>query len=107
MVEEYFPGREGQASGPAEGGHLILDFTARLVVNGTCAPEMPRLGNVLSCDERTTLDTWLPYRIPEEWQMTTDTRKWGELAERRRPKFVRTRACDAREVLYAKLPSVA
>ena len=64
---------------------------------------MPRLGSVLSCDERTTLDTWLPYRIPEQWQMTTDTRKWGELAERRRPQFAELGLCDAREVLYAKL----
>jgi hypothetical protein len=104
VVEYFFEQcEEGLANRRTEGGHLIIDFTARLVVNGTCAPEMPRLGSVLSCDERTTLDTWLPYRIPEQWQMTTDTRKWGELAQRRRPQFAEIGLCDAREVLYAKL----
>ena len=83
---------------------MIIDFAARLVVNGTPAPEMPRLGNVLSCDEQTTLDMWLPYRIPEQWQMTTETRRWGELANRRRrPQFAELDPCDDRAVLYAKL----
>ena len=107
-VVEYFfaQSQEGLATRSAEGGHLIIDFAARLVVNDTCAPEMPRLGNVLSCDEQSTLDIWLPYRIPEQWQMTSDTRRWRELADRRRPQFAELDRCDVRAVLYAKLPEM-
>ncbi|MHB8863821.1 MAG: hypothetical protein ACYC6N_15570 [Pirellulaceae bacterium] len=106
VVEHFFDqAGEGLASRSTEGGHLIIDFTACLVANSTCVPELPRLGNVLSCDQQTTLDLWLPYRIPEQWQLIADTRRWQEVAERRRPQFADRAPCDAREVLYAKLPA--
>ncbi len=104
VVDFYFAGAEqGLATRSTEGGHVIIDFTARLVVNGGAAPEMPRLGCVLCCDEHSTLDVWLPYRIPEQWQMTTDTRTWQDLARRRRPVFAEDTDFDARAVLYPKL----
>jgi hypothetical protein len=104
VVEFFFAGAAGGlATRRLEGGHVIIDFTARLVVNGSAAPEMPRLGCVLCCDEHTTLDVWLPYRIPEQWQMTADTRTWEQLAARRRPAFSQDSAVDARAVLYPQL----
>jgi hypothetical protein len=104
VVDFYFAqAEEGLAVRSTEGGHVIIDFTARLVVSGSSAPDMPRLGCVLRCDEHATLDVWLPYRIPEQWQMTTDTRNWRELARRRQPVFAEDADFDARAVLYTKL----
>ncbi len=104
VVEQVFARAEpGEATRHDKGGHLLVELTARLVVNGTVAPEMPRVGSVLSCDAESTLDRWLPYRIPEQWQTTTDTRRWHELADRRRPQFAPELACDFRTVLYGEL----
>ncbi len=104
VIDFFFAhAQEGLATRNVEGGHVILDFTARLVVNGAAAPEMPRVGCVLRCDEQTTLDVWLPYRIPEQWQMTTDVHHWQRLAERRRPALAAESDFDARAVLYPRL----
>ena len=45
-VVDFFRDRfqEGLATRGSEGGHVIIDFTARLVVQGATAPEMPRRG---------------------------------------------------------------
>lgn len=94
---------DGLATRSTEGGHVIIDFTARLVVHGGAAPELPRLGCVLCCDQHTALDVWLPYRIPEQWQIIRDVRNWRDLAERRRPVFAPDKDLDARAVLYPKL----
>jgi hypothetical protein len=104
VIDQVFAGAEpGEATRPGEGGHLLIDFAARLVVNGTIAPEMPRVGSVLSCNAETTLKLWLPYRIPEQWQTTTDTRRWRALADRRRPQFTEECALDVRAILYGAL----
>lgn len=104
VVEQIFSRIEpGIATRHESGGHLLVELTARLVVNGTTAPEMPRVGSVLSCDAETTLDRWLPYRIPELWQTTTDARHWRELADRRRPQFSPDQTRDYRLVLYGEL----
>lgn len=104
VVDQIFSRTEpGVATRQESGGHLLVELTARLVVNGTVAPEMPRVGSVLSCDAESTLDRWLPYRIPELWQTTTDTRRWRELADRRRPQFSPEQTRDYRSVLYGEL----
>jgi len=107
VVDFFFTdARNGLATRRTEGGHVIVDFTARLVVNGGAAPQMPRLGCVLRCDQHTTLDVWLPYRIPDAWLTTLDTRHWQELAARRRPSVAAEEDLDARAVLYPQLARI-
>jgi hypothetical protein len=95
--------QEGLARDTLEGGHLIIDLSAKLAVNGTTTPEMPRLGNVLTCDEHASLEEWLPYRIPDDWQMVRERDHWEALADKRRRKLAAGRTWDAREVLYGRL----
>ncbi len=104
VVEFIFraPG-EGLASRPSDGGHVIIDLAARLVVNLTPAASFPRVGCVLRCDEHSTLDVWLPYRMPARWQMVTQPQDWQARATRRREKLRATPDLDVRAVLYGRL----
>lgn len=95
--------RPGLGRDVTDGGHLIVDMTAKLLVNGTDLPEMPRVGSVLCCDEHTTLDLWLPYRMPDDWRMVRDMDRWEALADARRREFEPWATLDARAVLYGRL----
>ena len=104
VAEFFFAERgEGLAKRSAEGGHMIIDFSAKLLVNDTPIPEMPRLGNVLACDEYTALEEWIPYRIPDDWEMVCESSGWEELAARRRGDLAATWQVDHRQVLYGEL----
>lgn len=93
----------GVATKRSEGGHLIVDMTAKLMVIDTAIPKIPRLGNVQACDNNTTLDLWLPYRIPEDWEMMTGSNGWNSRAQERRQQLQGTWQVDHREVLYGRL----
>lgn len=94
---------EGPARRVPDGGHLIIDLAARLVVNLTSGASFPRVGCVLRCDQQTTLDVWLPYRISSRWRMITQPHNWRAHADRRRAKRRATPDLDARAVLYGRL----
>ena len=94
---------KGIARRPAEGGQMLFSLPARLLVNATSAPEIPRLGRVQRCDQFTTLDDWLPYRVPDDWQLTTEIANWQQLAAERCRQRADHPPIDARAVLYGKL----
>ncbi len=96
---------EGLAPLAAEGGQVIVDLSARLVVNDTPLPEIPRIGIVLSCDEHTTLEDWLPYRIPDEWDISCERSQWQQRARLRREALAHQPPIDSRSVLYGHLAS--
>ncbi len=95
--------QSGLATERVEGGHLIVDMTAKLAVLGTVLPEIPRLGNVQTCDGNGTLEPWLPYRIPNDWEMVDNEREWERRAPQRRQQFKETWHVDHRQVLYGRL----
>lgn len=97
--------KPGLAPAQAEGGHVVIDMTARLVVLDTPLPEMPRLGNVQTCDDNTLLDTWLPYRIPDDWEIMHSVQDWENRARERREQLKGAWQVDHRRVLYGELPS--
>ncbi|MFO7907023.1 MAG: hypothetical protein R6U98_30480 [Pirellulaceae bacterium] len=105
-VVEHVEGqcRPGLGESVMEGGHVIIDLTARLLVMDTPLPDMPRLGNVQSCTENELLDDWLPYRIPEEWEITETAEGWEQRARERRGRWAEIDCVDCRGVLYGKLP---
>ncbi len=86
-----------------EGGHLIVDMTAKLAVLGTALPEFPRLGNVQACDEQGMLESWLPYRIPDDWELLTQLAGWEARARQRRQQLDGTWSVDHRQVLYGRV----
>ncbi len=104
-VADYFleQAEEGLATRSTEGGHMIIDFTAKLLVNETPIPEMPRLGNVLSCDEYTALEQWIPYRIPDDWEMIFERCQVEQRAKCRRAALAPSWQVDHRRVLYGQL----
>lgn len=96
--------RPGLSEKGAEGGHVIIDLPARLLVMNTPLSEMPRLGNVQSCTENELLDDWLPYRIPEEWEIMKTMEGWEQQARARRAQWAEIDCLDHRGVLYGQLP---
>lgn len=102
MVNQF---QSGPAPGPAESGRIVIDMTARVLVTETSNPEMPRLGNVQTCNKEGLLDLWLPYRIPDEWEMVQTVQAWEERAQSRRQHWAEIEQLDHRQVLYDRLPS--
>ncbi len=94
---------QGLASRTVEGGHLILDLTARLIVNTMPITEVIRVGNVQACDQFTTLEDWLPYCLPDDWEVVTDASQWQDRASARRRQRAAISPIDDRQVLYGKL----
>jgi hypothetical protein len=104
VAEAMQPICDGIATRRSDGGHVIIDMTAKLLIADTPCPSFPRIGNVQSCDTITTLDLWLPYRIPDDWLMLSEASDWEETAVRRRSELAGSWHRDHRQVLYGRLP---
>ncbi len=88
-----------------DGGALVIELAARLLVVNTPLADFPQIGNVQSCDQHELLDLWLPYRIPDEWTLREDLSDWQPLAAKLRAERAPQPPRDVRQVLYGQLAS--
>lgn len=104
VVDLCFAGpRDGIASEKTAGGHVLVDLTAELLLLDTPMGEMPRVGTVQACDAHTLIDLWLPYRIPDDWEVVETLGQWEAQAPARRTAVQDNRYQDHRAVLYGQL----
>jgi hypothetical protein len=85
---------------PYDGGRVVIDLPARLVVcdSGYACPESE--GRVWYRDGKRRTDLQVRYHLSEDWLLQGDAAGWPELAEKRRHQRHTSERLDAREVLH-------
>jgi hypothetical protein len=85
---------------PYDGGRVVIDLPARLVVcdSGYVCPETE--GRVWYRDGKRRTDLQVRYHLSEDWLLKEDAAGWQELAEKRRHQRSMSERLDTREVLY-------
>jgi hypothetical protein len=87
---------------PYDAGAVVIDLIARLVVADSAYSSPGVTGTVCYHDGQCATNTWLPYRLADDWLMTSDRGKWLAVAEtRRRERAVRPLR-DVRKVFYGR-----
>jgi hypothetical protein len=104
-VLQYFLSLEHEelATRSANGGQVIIDLSAQLLVNGTNSPDFPVVGTITRCDKYSIYDMVLPYRLSADWLQTRDINNWESLAIQRREQRKDMHRRDWRTILYDRV----
>jgi hypothetical protein len=87
---------------PHDGGLIVVDLTARLVVcDSTCCAAAPK-GVVAYHDGKRATDVDVRYRLSDRWLFTHDATDWRERAEARRRDRRLAPPIDVRAALYGE-----
>jgi hypothetical protein len=92
----------GENTEPWDAGVVVVDLAARIVASESSYSALLAEGEVNYHDGNEATDTWLPYRLPEDWLFLTSVLEYEALRSTRRAVRSTAPVIDIRETLYGR-----
>ena len=91
---------DGKNTDPWDAGVVVVDLAARIVAAESSCSEVLAEGEVNYHDGNKATDTWLRYKLPDDWLILNSVLEYESLREERRALRAANPPFDTRQVLY-------
>ena len=95
--------RKGDDDRPWDAGVVVVDLAARLIATENTYFAPCREAEIAWHNGKQATDTWIPFRVPDDWLFVDAMECWRGRSRRRREERAATPPLDARQVLYGKV----
>ena len=104
-IDDYAPFASfaaGENPEPWDAGVVIVDLAARIVASESSYSALLAQGEVNYHDGSQATDTWLPYRLPDDWLILSSVLEYEALRSVRRAARAAAPLIDIRQILYGR-----
>ena len=104
-IDDYVPFASfavGENREPWDAGVVIIDLAARIVASESSYSPVLAQGEVDYHDGSQATDTWLPYRLPDDWLILSSVLEYEALRSVRRASRAAAPLIDIRQILYGR-----
>ena len=90
----------GENTDPWDAGVVVVDLAARIVASESSYNALLAHGEINYHDGSEATDTWLPYRLPDDWLILSSMLEYEALHSVRRAARMAAPPIDIRQILY-------